>query len=274
MSYANFKPVIWSKYIEHELAKILTFKEDCDFRFEGEVGKGKRVKILGVGRPTIGDYDGSEINPPEKIADSSVYLDIDQHKYFNFMVDDVDKAQAKEGLMPALMEETTRTLKEEVDSFCAKEIGKNCGGKSASLNITGASDPEKAMAEAVDNAFIYLWDNGVQLSDKVTIYLTPKFYTIFKRKLVELKTDNDKLIAKGIVGYYNNAKVKITNNIYNDKTDDYLIIKSSKAYAFCDGINDTEAYRPEKLFSDAVKGLHTYGGKMVRPKEAYVIKAH
>lgn len=80
--------------------------------------------------------------------------------------------------------------------------------------------------------------------------------------------------AKGLIGLYNNAKVKITNNVYNDKTDDHIIIKSSKAYAFAEGINGVEAYRPEKLFSDAVKGLNTFGGKMVRPKESYTIKAH
>lgn len=53
MSYANFKPVVWSKYIQHELPKFTVFKQDCDFKFEGDAGQGKRVKILNVGRPTI-----------------------------------------------------------------------------------------------------------------------------------------------------------------------------------------------------------------------------
>ena len=35
-----------------------------------------------------------------------------------------------------------------------------------------------------------------------------------------------------------------------------------------------EPYRPEKQFGDAVKVLDTYGAKVVRPKEIYVIKAH
>ena len=46
MSYANFKPTVWSKYIQHELPKFTVFKQDCDFKFEGEAGHGKRVKIL------------------------------------------------------------------------------------------------------------------------------------------------------------------------------------------------------------------------------------
>ena len=122
MAYANFKPVIWSKYIEHELKKFTVFKEDCDYRFEGEVGKGKTVKILGVGKPTIGDYKGTKINDPEAVPDSSVTLEINQAKYFNFMVDDVDAAQAQEGLMPALMEEATRALAYEGLLYPASDV--------------------------------------------------------------------------------------------------------------------------------------------------------
>ena len=33
-----------------------------------------------------------------------------------------------------------------------------------------------------------------------------------------------------------------------------------------------EAYRPEDSFEDALKGLHVYGAKVVRPDEMCVIK--
>lgn len=270
MAYGNFKPIIWSKYIEHELKKFTVFKEDCDYRFEGEVGKGKTVKILGVGKPTIGNYTGKDIGSPETVADASVTLAIDQAKFFNFMVDDVDEAQAKEGLMPALMEEATRALAYEEDKFIGEQLAKSAGKKSTSTAITTEADAVKA----VDEAFEWLWGNGVSNKDKVTIYVTPWFYNLFKNRLVELKTDNDDLIAKGVVGMYNSAKVKMSSFIHNDGTDDHIIVKTSKGYAFCNGINQTEAYRPEGLFSDAVKGLDTFGGKAVRPKEIYCIKAH
>ena len=135
MAYGNFKPIIWSKYIEHELKKFTVFKEDCDYRFEGEAGKGKTVKILGVGKPTIGDYTGASIGAPETVADSSVTLLIDQAKFFNFQVDDVDAAQAQEGLMPALMEEATRALAYEEDKFIGQQLAKNAGQKIKSRAI-------------------------------------------------------------------------------------------------------------------------------------------
>lgn len=264
MSYNNFKPTIWSAHIQHELPKFTVFEQDCDYQFEGEAKKGEKVKILGVGRPTIGDYTGQPIGNPETVDDTSVYLEISQAKYFNYAVDDIDKAQAKEGLMPALMEETTRAQAELRDSYIASLV-KDAGGKSSQLTI--ATD-EDAIA-AVDAAFEYLWNNGVSDKDKVTMYLPPWFYLKFKKALSELSTNNPDYIKHGVVGMYNNAVVKMTNNGYKAGGYDHIMIKTSKAIAFASGIDKVEAYRPEKLFSDAVKGLNTYGGKTVRPKEMY-----
>ena len=81
------------------------------------------------------------------------------------------------------------------------------------------------------------------------------------------------LVKKGIIGMYNGAPVKLSNNLYNDGTDDYMMIKTKKAIAFAGQIEKTEAYRPHNLFADALKGLDVYGAKVVRPKELYVIRA-
>jgi hypothetical protein len=37
------------------------------------------------------------------------------------------------------------------------------------------------------------------------------------------------------------------------------------AMTFAEQIDKTEAYRPEKRFGDAIKGLHVYGGGVVQP---------
>ena len=271
MSYANFKPTVWSKYIQHELPKFTVFKQDCDFKFEGEAGEGKRIKIQNIGRPTIKKYvPGKDIDPAENVGGTSAYLDIDQYDYFNYGMDDIDKAQAQDGVMEALSIETTRALAEKEDIFCATQMAKNAGFKTNSIQITDEATAKKN----IDALFVKLWNNGVSTKDDVTMYLTPWLYMLFQNKLIELKTNNDSLIAKGILGTYNNAKVKMTNNAYNDGTDDYIILKTSKAFAYCNGIDKLKPYEPEKGFAEAIKGLNTYGGKMVRPKECVVLRCH
>ena len=153
MSYANFKPTVWSKYIQHELPKFTVFKQDCDFKFEGEAGEGKRVKIQNIARPTIKKYKpGKDIDPAEDVGETSAYLDIDQYDYFNYGIDDIDKAQAQDGIMEALSTETTRALAEPEDIFCATQMAKNAGIKTTSTQITDETSAKKA----VDDLFVKL----------------------------------------------------------------------------------------------------------------------
>ncbi|NLO02799.1 MAG: hypothetical protein GX126_10860, partial [Bacteroidales bacterium] len=39
------------------------------------------------------------------------------------------------------------------------------------------------------------------------------------------------------------------------------------AVAYAEQIIETEAYKPERRFGDALKGLHVYGAKVVKPNE-------
>jgi len=285
MAYEHFKPTIWSKYIQHELKKFTVFEKDCNYQFKGEVGKGKTVKILGVSTPAIGDYNiETGIGKASTVADSSQLLVIDQAKYFNFMVDDVDEAQSQDGLMEALMEEATRAMAECRDTFIANvaagqvadsgTLAEGMVSESTAITTASAATAARTAKAAIDKALQKLWENGVSQKDDVTIYLNPAVYLLFQEYITETKTDNDKAIASGILGNYSGAKVKMSNNFYNDGTDDYMFVKTSKAIAFCSGIDEVEAYRPEEYFSDAIKGLNTYGARIVRPKELYVIKAH
>jgi hypothetical protein len=47
-------------------------------------------------------------------------------------------------------------------------------------------------------------------------------------------------------------------------------VSTPRARAFAEQIVETEAYRPERRFGDALKGLHVYGGKIMRPTEMAV----
>jgi len=270
-NYKSFKPTIWSKFIEQTLGKYTVFENDCNYRFKGEVGKGKTVKILGVTRPSIGDYTGEKIADPEVFDGVEQELKIDQAKYFNFMIDDVDEAQSVEGVMEAFIDEASKAMAECRDSYIAEIIAKGADEDMVSEYTLADMDKTEVKA-AIDKGIQKLWENGVSQKDDITIYLNPAMYLLFQEYITETKTDNDEAIASGILGNYAGAKVKMSNNFYNEDGTEYLFIKTKKAVAFASGIDETEAYRPEGLFSDAVKGLNTYGGKVIRPREMYVIK--
>ena len=270
MAYTNFKQTFWSKHIQHELEKKAILAEFCNREFEGEARQGNQVKIVGVGRPAIGNYAGTTIGDPENVADTSVFLTIDKAKYFNFGVDDVDKAQTVPGLMEGLMDEAMIAMALEIDSDIAEFGSKAAGNFSATTQINSAASAKTA----IDAGLLKLRENDVQITDDVVIELPPFVYQWMKDKYIELDTANSEMMRKGIMGYYDNARVRISNNLYNDGVDYYAMIRTKKAIAYVNQIDKVEAYRPPTLFNDAVKGLNVYGIKTVRPKELYVIKAH
>lgn len=270
MSYANFKPTIWSHFIQTELEKRCKLVDDCNRQFEGEARLGSRVKILGAAAPDVFTYDATAgMSDPQTIEGTSVFLDVDQAKAFNFMVDDLDRLQATPELMPVMLEEAGRKMAAARDSYVA-EMAKEATQTTESTQVTTGAQA-KAL---IDQALLTLRENDVDVADNVSITVSPFFYQLFRDALTELKTNNDELIAKGVVGMYDCARVILSNNLYNDGTDDYMMVRTNKAIAFASAIDETEAYRPEKYFSDAIKGLNVYGGKLVRPKELVVIKAH
>ena len=63
----------------------------------------------------------------------------------------------------------------------------------------------------------------------------------------------------------------MTNNLPQVGGKDVIFLRTKRAIAYVDNMNKVEAYRPEDAFEDAIKGLHVYGGKVVRPDELAVI---
>jgi hypothetical protein len=86
-------------------------------------------------------------------------------------------------------------------------------------------------------------------------------------------------LANGIIGYAAGFIVLKSNNVPKvaagqGVVENYKIIAGHNiAWSFAEQVNQVEAYRPEKRFADAVKGLHLYGCKVVRPEALAVLSA-
>lgn len=268
----NFKPTFWSKYIQTELAKELVIANFTDYEFEGEIKYGERVKIVGAVRPTIGTYKpGTDINI-EKLGDNAQYLDIDHADYFAFEVDDVDKAQSTPGYLDTEFNEAKVALAEAEDHALAEIAGKGAKPEmtSSSIDISQATDP----FDSIDAGLTKLYKNNVSTKEELAADLNADHIVLLRKKLASLFTDNVDYIKKGAVGKYNNTLLRLTNNLYNDGTDDYELLRTRKALAAANQIDKLETCRKEKGFASIIKGLNVYGGKVVRPKELYVIKVH
>ena len=267
MAYENFIPSVWSEAINRGLERECVFVQDCNRQYEGDVSKmGDSVHILGVGKPTIKSLEranaSGEIDAAEEVSDSSVILGINQIRYFNYKVGDIDKAQAVGGLMDALSEETAEGISNEMDKYVA-----NMATEAAKLYTEDMVVTKDNVLDILDDAIEALQDKDVNIASGVSITISPRFYKLFKKAYIEKDTDNSEFLKNGVVARYGAVTIRMSKNVAKTGDTDNMMIRTKRAIAFVNPLTHTEPYRPEKKFADAVKGYVLFDGKVVRPKE-------
>lgn len=264
MAVTNFIQSIWSKKIQDDLELKTKLVQNCLREYEGDIKYAASVKILGVGEPTIGAYDsGVDINI-EEMSDKGQLLTIDQANYFAFYVDDINQAQSVPGLKEKYQEKAVHGLAVKRDTYVANLI-------KGATNVTTATALSQAEVKtAIDAAIVALRERN--FDEDGVIEISPAVYNVFKNELITLSTNNPEYIKKGIVGMYDGFEVMMSNNMAKDETHVYCDIRGKKAIAFCGQINEVEALRAEKRFKDIVRGLDTFGSKVIDEERIQVIK--
>ena len=263
MAVTNFIQTIWSKKIQDDLELKCKLVDNCLRSYEGDVKHARTVKILGVGEPTIAPYTGDDITI-EEMSDRGQDLVIDQANYFAFYVDDVNQAQSVPGLKEEYQRKAVHGLAVARDTYVANLI------KGASNSTTAKALTAEAVKAAIDEGIVALRERN--FDEEGVIEITPAVYNLFKNNLITLSTDNPEYIKKGIVGVYDDFDVVMSNNMAKDATYAYCDIRGKKAIAFAGQINDVEALRSEKKFKDIIRGLDTFGAKVIDKARIQVVK--
>lgn len=290
MAVTNFIQTIWSKKIQDDLELKTKLVQNCLRDYEGDVKFARSVKILGVGEPTIGDYtavtsDGISI---EEMTDRGQLLTIDQANYFAFYVDDIDKAQSVPGLPEKYQQKAVHGLATKRDTYVAQLIqdvalgnNPNSGHDKVYMHdgstlaatecvTTAAGLTAANVLAAIDGAIVKLRERN--FDEEGVIEITPAVYNVVKSELTNLSTNNPEYIKRGVIGMYDGFEVIMSNNMAKDSTYIYCDVRGKKAIAFAGQINDVESMRSEKFFKDIVRGLDTFGAKVIDAERIQVIK--
>lgn len=264
MAVTNFIQQIWSKKIQDDLELKTKLVDNCLRDYEGDCKYAQSVKILGVGEPTIAAYDGSKDIDIEEMSDKGQILTIDQQNYFAFYVDDVNQAQSVQGLKEKYQEKAVHGLAVKRDTYVA-ELIKGATNATTATNLT-----QEAVKTAIDTAIVALRERN--FDEEGVIEISPAVYNVFKNELITLSTNNPEYIKKGIVGMYDGFEVCMSNNMAKDATYVYCDIRGKKAIAFAGQINEVEALRAERRFKDIIRGLDTFGSKVIDEARIQVVK--
>lgn len=286
MSTDKFIPTIWSARILAALEKQLVYNKFFNRDYEGEIrDAGATVKIGLVGAPKVKKYTkGSEIEAPDEVTVTDETLTIDQADYFNIKVDDVDAAQSKINLLESASSQTGYAFGDVTDQYLAGLLVTGTGGtigtKAAPKSITDAS-PEDAYNLLVDLK-VALDRQNCPTTGRICV-VPPEFegFMLKDSRFVAVATnDSNARLTDGTVYKSAGFEIHVSNNAPHDEkggsagnTTVYDVIAGcDQSGTYADQILNTEAYRQEKAFSDAVKGLHVYGAKVLRSACVYNAK--
>jgi len=276
MAINSFIPTIWSARLLENLKNNLVFGQPgvVNRDYEGEInGVGSSVRIQSIGRVAVGDYGkNANIGDPDELGDASTALTIEKARYFNFQVDDVDAIQQKPKVMDAAMAEAAYALMNDLDQYLATKMASD-GTAGSGLGTTGAAitvgtgGGEKNAYETLVN-FSVLLDQANVPVDGRWVTVPPWFYGFLLKdsRFVSFGTpQNVGALRNAQIGQAAGLNVLKSNNVPNTAGAQYKVIASHPfATTLAVQTNQVEAYRPEKRFADAVKGLMLYGAKVVR----------
>lgn len=276
MSIANFVPEFWSARLQRHLdaARVYSQPTVLNRDYEGEIRQmGDTVNIQRVATPTIKTYTkGTPIAGPESLSGDTTALEVDTARYFNFAVTDVDAAQANVTLLDKFAVRAGVAMAETIDASVAATMiagagikGGNLGTSAAPIDVGNESGDDYTFYELavelrrrLDNAKAPAAGRWIGINPDVeaTVLLDPQFIA-----------SGDEAQRTGLIGRiagFDILKTTATPTITKTGSatyDSWGVIFGAGNYAttHASQIANTEAYRPESDFSDAIKGLNLWG---------------
>lgn len=279
MAVDTFIPEVWHASLMTALRDSYVFAGLVNRDYEGDIAEaGDTVHIGALSDVTIKDYvkNVTKIDP-DTLATTDQTLVIDQSKMFAFEVDDIDARQVK----------NSGDLLNKAALSAADGLGQNLDTYVSGLMVAGAGNviaPDSAATP--DEAYKIVVKVKVK-ADRAKmpvegrfLVVSPEFHGLLlqdNRFIDASRYGSTEPILRGEVGRVLNFRVMVSNRVPTGTAatppavSGFLIAGHSIATTLAEQISKVEAYRPQDSFSDALKGLHLFGGKVVRP-EALVVQ--
>lgn len=266
MAITNFIPKIWNASMLENFHERAVFVALANTEYQGDAQKGNTVKITGVVDVEVKDYKAAgRTTSADAITDTGIDLLIDQEKSFDFYVDDIDRAQAAGSLEP-YTRSAGNGLATDADKFLAALL---IAGGTALTPAAPATDAATAW-DLFRAARLRLDKAKVPKANRV-VAVNAEFGTLleeYESKFMKAdQSGSTEGIREGYLGRILGFDVYSTEN-QPETSKPQFSAWHQPTLAFASQITETEALRAETKFADRLRGLHVYGGKLIRPTSA------
>lgn len=285
----QFLNEVWATRLLMDLEAESVYKQRGNQNYQSDASNSKQVHIGKMTADiTVGDYArNTDISDPQILTNSDTVLVMDQQKYFNFYVDDISKAQTRPDFMSEAMRKSAIAIAQTIDTKVSIDVlaGVPVGDQEIELEIHNAdSVSEKGIKLLTVMSDLKTLMRTANISKSVTPWavLSPKYLDVLEKYFllegksgVFLPGTSEQVLRSGFMGnllgidlFWSNRTPKHDNTGY---IKDIIIAGTSDGFTYADNVTETVAYRPEKRFGDAVKGLYVYGVKVTEPSQLFSI---
>jgi hypothetical protein len=264
--------------------------------WEGEISDtGDTVIIRAIPNITISNYSKGLALSSQVPNSTPITLNIDKGKYFQVVLDDVDKVQSDLRLMDTFSDDAGEQMKIacELDVFgnapanaAAANKGNTAGAKSGNIVLgiagtpcfcasqkagtgTGATTGNgKAILEHLVDMGQVLDEQNVPESGR-WVLLPPAAAARLKKgdlKAVNITGDDTSPIRNGRIGICDRFTVYVSNNLTLSSGEYTCMAGTRDAISWAAQLTKVETLRSQSTFGDILRGLNVYGYGVTKPE--------
>lgn len=281
MSFDNFIPELWSASILENFHNDAVLVGMANRQYESAFTAGSEIHIPGLIAVKVKDYKTGAVDRaggggkiprttvPDAVESTGIELVIDQEKSFDFLVDDIDRAQANQSL-DAYTESAATGLVEDAETFLTAMLTSK---GTAATGIANPTDWASAYA-AILKLRGKLSAAKVPAMDRVLLINAAfeEFLLSDGSKLTSFdKSNMTDGLREATIGRL--LGFDVVSSPWLDNTKPMAVGFYKPAIAYVSQVEKTESMRSENSFADRLRGLHVYGGAVLRPTAVQVFKA-
>lgn len=272
MALTNFNPIIWNSQMLLDFREVAVAANLVNREYEGDARSGNTVRVNTAGAIAIKDYKAGLVSDgatgtlprttvPDAVSSTKADLLIDQEKSFDFLIDDIDRAQAAGGL-DAYTRSAAEGMAEDADKFILAALSTTNTHLTASAVTTGdqAFDVIGNLRKALNKA-------KVPQGNRVVV-INAEFESILLKAASRITNVDQSGSPAGLreasIGRLLGFDVYTSENLPN-VAKPQAIAWYKPAFSYVSQIEKTEGLRDNNSFSDRLRGLHVYGAKSFRP---------
>ena len=283
-------PRIYSKKVQIALRKAATAEAICNTDYMGEIKSfGDTVNIVQEPQITVSDYTRGATASSTALTDNELQLVVDQAKYFQFQLDDIEKRFSHINFQSVASDNAAYKLRDALDSNVFEYLGADAqvsttanriGTTAAPQDVgfgTDEIDPLNSMSTAAK-----LLDIQNAPEEGRWFVGAPEWYDVLANtssKLLSVDYNAGKgslrngLVASGLVRGFQMYK---SNNLATvdlsgltpagSATQPIATWGQMSSTACASQLKIVESLRSTTTFADIVRGLLVFGRKVLRPE--------